>query len=88
MGIAVVPRAARSGPKSGPPNLEPRDSRTPSPDVNGSDKWPMTGDENNRCHNRRVNWLRDRLGRYWFRLIRLQITQEEPPRPGSVTRVA
>ena len=41
-----------------------------------------------RCHNRRVNWLRNRLGRFWFRQVRLQLIQEELPRPGRLTRVA
>lgn len=41
-----------------------------------------------RCHNRRVNWLRDRLGRHWFRLVRLQLMQGELPRPGRLTRAA
>jgi len=40
------------------------------------------------CHNRRVNWLRDRLGRLWFRLVRLQLMQEEMPQPSRLTRVA
>jgi hypothetical protein len=41
-----------------------------------------------RCHNRKVNWLRNRLGRYWFRLVRLQLIQEELPRLDRLTRVA
>jgi hypothetical protein len=32
-----------------------------------------------RCHNRRVNWLRDRLGRHWFRVVGLQLVQEKIP---------
>jgi hypothetical protein len=41
-----------------------------------------------RCHNRQVNRLRNRLGRYWFRLVRLQLTQEVLPGLPSVGQVA
>ena len=38
-----------------------------------------SGRQLGRCHNRLVNRLRNRLGRYWFRVLQHQLVRASPP---------